>query len=68
VIKLTPAELTKLDQLQTQFIQSIVGEDLPVDLEVFLRTEFGKFMGDAIDKYQTASMTANNCNGATVYN
>ena len=55
--KLTPADLDKLDQLEQSFVNAIKGEELSVELEVFLRTEFGKFMGESIDKYNTSNLT-----------
>jgi hypothetical protein len=60
--KLTPVDLDKLDQLEQSFIQALKDEKLSVELEVFLRTEFGKFMGESIDKYNTSTI---NLTGAT---
>jgi hypothetical protein len=59
---LTPADLDKLDQLEQSFIQALKGEKLSADLEVFLRTEFGKFIGESIDKYNSNTI---NLTGAT---
>jgi hypothetical protein len=53
---LTPADLDKLDQLQIQFIRLVVGDAFPVNLEVFLRTEFVEWIGNTINEYNTMSL------------
>jgi hypothetical protein len=58
LIKLTPDDLDKLDRLEQQFVRAVKSEDLPTELEIFLRAEFIKFIGGAIAKYNNPNLTA----------